>query len=62
MSCLATSQLESKEQGEEWVNRDEKDTDPSLFLALVVFGRVYCHKQEVGRRGGGEVRMGGLVG
>lgn len=34
------------------------DTDPSLFLALIGSGRVYCCKQEVGRQGGGGVGWG----
>lgn len=56
---LATDQLDStgEELGEEGV-RSGGDTDPSLFLALIGSGRVYCRKREVGRQGGGGVGWG----
>lgn len=56
---MATDQLDStgEELGEEGVRSGGggDDTDPSLFLALIGSGRVYCCKQEVGRQGGGGV-------
>lgn len=58
---VATDQLDStgEELGEEGVRSGGgDDTDPSLFLALIGSGRVYCCKQEVGRQGGGGVGWG----